>query len=390
MEIEDLIYIDETGYHYADYPTFLAYFQEKYRAIYGNDIYIEPDSQDGAAIAVEAKAAYDMAVAGAATYNSFSPVSAQGTGLSRNVKINGIERRSATNSTVDLEIVGQAGTVLGVLGAPAVAVDTLEQKWEIPVGTTIPGGGSITVTATAQEPGAVNAAADTVNRIFTPTLGWQTVNNVAPATAGQPAETDAELRVRQATSTANPSLTVMEGTVGAVANLDGVTDVQGYENDTGSTDANGIPAHNISLVVAGGDTTDIAETIALHKTPGTGTYGTTSEVVTDSKGMPLTISFYRPTPVPIVVAITISAGVGWTSDYEALIEQAVSDYINEIGIGNDVLLTKIYIPAYLLNTPASGTFDIVSIELNASPANVDIDFNEQATCQPSDVNITVT
>lgn len=393
MDFSELFYIDETGYHTSDYPTVLSWLQDQYRGIYGADIYIEPDSQDGQWIAIQAKALYDAGMLGASVYNSFSPSTAQGVGLARNVKINGLNKRVATYSTVDVEILGQAGTVIGTVGNPGVVIDTLEQKWNIPVGTTIPGGGAITVTATAQEQGAVQAAANTVNRIFTPTRGWQSVDNANAATPGVPVETDAELRQRQAVSTANPSNTVLEGTAGAVANLPGVTRVRPYENDTGSTDGNGIPAHKISIVVLGGDVTEICETILRHKTPGCGTYGDTSEVVEDPKGMPVNIAFERPTAVPIEVQIVISTNAGFTSDYEILIAEAIAEAINVLGIGNDVLYTKLFIAAYLQGTPAFGTFDIVSIEISrdgdpVAPANVDILWNEYPTCDPlTDVTV---
>src|SRR4051812_22366331 len=106
MEITDLVYIDDTGYHFADYPTFLAWIQGKYRDIYGADVYLESDSQDGQLLAVIAKGFYDVAALGASVYNSFSPVTAQGVGLSRNVKLNGLSRGIPTKSSVDLVVVG--------------------------------------------------------------------------------------------------------------------------------------------------------------------------------------------------------------------------------------------------------------------------------------------
>lgn len=393
MEITELVYLDETGYHYADYPTFLSWLQDEYRGIYGADVYLEADSQDGQFLAILAKAFYDTAALGASVYNSFSPAGAQGVGLARLVKINGLEKRAATYSTADLTIVGQAGTVLGVVGAPAMAVDTLEQKWVIPVGTTIPVGGSIIVTATAEKAGAVQAGAGTINRIFTPTRGWQTVNNVNAATAGVAQETDAELRARQETSTANPSTTVLAGTVGAVDDLEGVTRTRGYENDTNVTDGNGIPAHSISIVVEGGDAMEIAETILYHKTPGCGTFGDTTETVADPKGMPVNISFERPALVPIDVQVVITPNAGYNTDYADLIAESIAESINALGIGNIVLYTKLFIAAYLQGTPAFGTFDVVSVEIarDSDPvasANVNIDWNEIAECDPS-INVTV-
>ena len=109
MTLEELVYIDDTGFHVADYSEFLAWQQANMQAIYGADIYLEADSQDGQYVALQAKALYDTAMVGASVYNSFSPSSAQGTGLSRVVKINGLERGIPTNSTADLTIVGQSG-----------------------------------------------------------------------------------------------------------------------------------------------------------------------------------------------------------------------------------------------------------------------------------------
>jgi hypothetical protein len=43
---------------------------------------------------------------------TFSPSTAIGAGLSSNVKINGITRRAATNSTVDLLLTGTVGTAI--------------------------------------------------------------------------------------------------------------------------------------------------------------------------------------------------------------------------------------------------------------------------------------
>lgn len=395
MELSDLVYIDSTGFHFADYPTFLQFFTDGYQGIYGADTNLAADTQDGQFIAIQAKAAYDTASIAASTYNSFSPVTAQGVGLSRNVKINGINRRVPTNSVVDLTIVGQSGTVL----TDAIATDALNQKWLIPV-TTIPGGGSVTATAVAELPGAITADANTINQIFTPTRGWQTVNNVLAATPGEPVETDAELRLRQQQSTANPSLTVLDGTNGAVLNVSGVLKERGYENDTGTTDGNGLPAHSISILVKGGDDVEIANAIALHKTPGTRTFatgaGAVSEIVYDAHGMPLTINFQRPTSVTIKAEITIAVDIGWTSEYEALIQQAVADFINENRIGDTVIISKLFTPAYLTGTPAGQTFDITTLEIgkNMDPVgdvNIVLDYDEEAICvADTDVTVIVT
>jgi len=388
MAIADLIYVDASGLNYPDYPTVLDYLKEEYRTIYGADTYLEADSQDGQWISIMALAIYDTIQVASAVYNSFSPLTAQSDALSRNVKINGIRRLDASFSTVDVTLIGQAGATI----INGQVEDVQNQKWNLPASVVIPVGGEITVTATANEIGAKTAAIGSVNKIATPTLGWQSVTNESAATIGDAVESDAELRVRQAVSTALPSLTVLDGTIGAVASVAGVSRFKGYENDSNVTDADGIPAHNIAIVVEGGDAQAIGNAIAIKKTAGTGTFGTTSVTTFDRYGVPNTINFFRPTTATIGVEITINPLNGFTTGFADLIKSEVQKLINSLQIGDDVLLTKIYVPANLPNLAAGTTFDIeqIRIKKNAGAfgtSNIELDFNEVAFADLTDITI---
>lgn len=393
--------IDATGMSIPTYAAILAGLQAEYRSIYGTDVVLDADTQDGQWLAIQASALNDANSMALAVYNAFSPATAQGVGLSSVVKINGIKRMVATNSTVDVEIGGANGTTInnGIVG------DVLEQQWALPSVVNIPALGTVTVTATAVNVGAVEAQAKTVTSILTPTRGWQTVTNALPATPGAPVESDGELRLRQSSSAALPALSPLVGIYAAIANVTGVQRFQVYENDTDATDGNGLPEHSISVVVEGGDTTDIAETILLKKTPGAYTYGTTSEVVYDARGLPSTIRFFRATPVSITVEIDVQALVGWSITTEDVIKQAVADYINAGTvngvyvnggkIGDDVYLSRLYTPANLGWMSIGATFDIapptgirIARTGSPTPANVTIAFNEVATCDVSDITIT--
>ena len=387
MNITSLVFIDATGYNFADYPSFLSWIQGVYQGIYGADVYLGPDSQDGQFVAILAQAFYNTAALGASVYNSFSPATAQGVGLSRVVKINGLEREIPTFSIVQLTIVGIAGTVI----KNGVAQDTLNQQWNLPASVTIPGGGTITVTATAQNIGDITADINTVTTIFTPTLGWQSVNNSVAAIPGDPVEKDGTLRARQAASTSIPAQTVFDATLGGVANISGVTAIRGYENDTDSTDGNGLPPHSICVVVTGGNSVTICQTILDYKTPGTNTYGGTTELVYDRKGMPYNISYQESVAAEIGVQVTLTQGPAWSSDYESMIADAVAAIINDGRIGNTVLYTTLFAPAYL-NGVAGGpapadAYTIDSIEINKNggsyaAANVSLNFDEQPVCNP--------
>lgn len=382
--------IDASGITVPQYSAILAYLQAQYQAIYGADVYLGNDSQDGQFLGIIASAINDSNAAAVAVYNSMSPATAQGNGLSNNVKINGLTRLSASNSTVDVTLVGVAGTTItnGV-------VSDGTNNWNLPSTVTIPSGGSITVTATAAVAGAITAAAGTVTQIKTPTYGWQTVTNASSASVGNPVETDAALRVRQGQSVALPSQTVSAGIVGAVETLAGVTQVAFYENDTGSTDSRGLPAKSFALVVNGGDATQIATAIFKKKTPGAYSAGTTSQSITDPvTGFTNTIRFYRPTVKAVSISVTLTALTGYTTTVGNEIKAALAAYVNGLGIDGDVIISRLYIPAQLYGGADSSTFQISSVLAAFKPgtpgsSDLTVAFNELASCAVADITITV-
>lgn len=382
--------IGSEGVSVPSYSDIYRSLQESFKSIYGVDSYIDPDSQDGQLLAVFAQAMYDSNQALVAIYNSFSPAKAVGEALSSNVKINGIARKVPTRSTVNVLVVGVVGTVIN----DGVVEDALEQRWTLPPVVTIPLAGQILVTATAVAEGALEASPNTVTKINTPTLGWQTVTNPTSATPGSPVETDAELRIRQALAVTVPAVSVLEAITSALLNLDGVDKCKVYENDTASTDSNGLPEHSIAAVLVGGTPSEIAETIRVKKTPGATTHGTTTVPVTDPLGNVSNIKYYVATPKPIVVEIEIEPGQGFVTATLDEIKQAVADYINGLNIGQKVDHGRLFLPAQLYGLGNSATFEVNTIALAIDPgtpaaSDVAIAFNEIATCDVADITITV-
>ena len=384
--------IDDKGINAPDFPAVLNWLKDQYRGIYGQDVYLENDSQDGQLVGIFARAIHDCNSACVSVYNSFSPSTAQGTGLSSVVKINGIARALPAFSSVDLVLVGQAGTTI----TNGNVSDTNNQQWNLPETVVIPPSGEITVTATADAVGAIRAQSGTITNIGTPTRGWQSVTNPLAAVEGSPVESDADLRRRQSVSTALPSLTVLDGIVGSVASLNGVTRYKPYENDTSLTDANGVPSHSIALVVEGGDAQAIADAIMAKKTPGTGTYGTTQVSSVDAFGISHLISFFRPTIVPVSVSMRLKAFTGYTTTIEAEIKQSVVDYIKSLDISDMVSVSRLYAPATLYNGSNSRTFEIqpntLMIARDGDPvaaSDIVMAFNEAADCGVDDVQIVI-
>lgn len=379
--------ITSTGISAPTYDDIFASLQASYQAIYGSDIYIDPDSQDGQFLAIFAKAINDNNALAIAVYNAFSPATAQGIGLSRMVKINGIQRLVPTNSMVDVTIVGDPGTTI----TNGNIQDKNGNIWLLPASVVIPSPqDQIDVTAICATPGAVTAPAGTINIIATPTRGWDSVTNALDAIPGNPLESDATLRRRQSVSTALPALSVLDAIIGQVANLPGVVALRGYENDTGVPDINGIPAHTVCMVVKGGDPIQIAHVIALTKTPGTGTFGTTREVIIDPEGVPNFIKFQRPIEKRLSATVYITAGANYLSNTGSLIQQQLSDYVTSVGIGNNVPWWRLFGAS---DVPVlDQSYDVTNITIGVaggvqSNTDVPVLFNEEPQLAVGDITL---
>ncbi|MBZ6756534.1 baseplate J/gp47 family protein [Klebsiella grimontii] len=380
------------GISAPDYQTVLDTITGYFQQIYGLDAYLEPDSKDGQMIALVALAIHDANNTAITVYRSFSPSTALNDALTSNVKINGISRRAATNSTVDELLVGEPGTII----TNGSVKDTNGIIWNFPAQVVIGIDGTAIATATCGTSGAVAALAGSVNKINTPTRGWVSATNPLAATVGVAGETNAELRVRQSQSVALPSVTPFEAVDGAIANIDGVTRHKLYENDQDTPDANGLPPHSIAAIVEGGDATVIANTLRGVKGQGSTPFGSTVIIVPDKYGSPHPVGFSRPVDVPVFVKITISPLTGYTSQVGDEIKAAVAAYINSLAIGASVLLSRIYSPANLgvVSGGNSRYYDITELLIGTSSAgvaatNIVIAFDHSASCRVADINLEV-
>ena len=383
--------ITPTGVTAPAFADILASLQAIYQGIFGADAYLEPDSQDGQLLSIFATAINDCNNAVIAVYNSFSPATAVGTGLSSNVKLNGLQRQSASNSSVDVTIVGQAGTEI----INGLVEDINGNQWALPPSVIIPGEGTVIATATAVDEGAIIAGPGTVTKIVNPTRGWQSVTNVLAATVGAAVETDAALRQRQTISTSLPAQTPLESIVAAVRNLPGVQAVQPYENDTGATNGIGIPGHTIALVVVGGDDLAIATAIADGKL-GTGTFGDTTVIVVDANGVPDVIHFQRPIQERLIAAVTVTPLVGYVSTTGDAILAAMSAWVaDSVPIGGSVNLNDLVAAAKLpgqLGQTYKIEFGNLTVALFGHPlgdADVPMAWNQEAGLAVSDITLTV-
>ena len=378
--------VSASGITAPTYDEILEYFKDRARTIFGSDINLDADTQDGQLLAIFAAAINDLNAQAIAVFNSYNPHTASGVALDGAVKTNGLTRLDASKSLVDLKLVGTAGTVI----TNGVAIDTSDNRWLLPAQVSIPLSGEVVVTAEAQKVGAVSAGAGSITKIGTPTLGWHSVTNPASAQVGEDVETDAALRVRQALSTMQPTVGLWEGLIGSLAQLDDVHSVAGRHNDTGTTSSDGIPAHSIAIVVAGGNVNDIAETIFKKKSQGVATFGNTSVQYTDSFGNANAIKFSRPSDVKVSVELSVKPTASWLSTVEGEIKERVASYINGLEIGEVVSPARVAtIAVRRKDCSFDDAFTLEKLLLNSAASSVKIAWNQKAVCSASDVKVTV-
>ena len=154
-------YIDGSGFHMPDYLQIRDGLVSEARRIFGQDIYLENDSQDYEFISLMADKIHDAFLTAQLVYNNRSPATAIGAALDGIVKLNGIKRKSATRSVCKVIITGTPETVIrnGVV-TTEYSPGELRQgtvNWDLPAELVIPETGELETTATCQEYGAVYA-----------------------------------------------------------------------------------------------------------------------------------------------------------------------------------------------------------------------------------------
>lgn len=384
-------YIDSTGMHVPTYNDILEDLISSMKNIFGDDIYIDEDSQDYQQISIFAKKIFDTNSLAMLVYNNRTAITAIGYGLDNMCAMAGITRIPATYSTVQLTITGDEGTVI----TNGQASDGT-YIWDLPEEVTIPSGGTITVQCRCETSGNITAAPNSITTIVTPQYGWIGVTNNYSASPGTNVETDAELRARYAASTLLPSATVLDGIKSAIQSIVGVTRCVIYENDTNTTDDRGLPPHSITPVVEGGDDLAIATQIFFKKTPGCYTNGTTEITITSEFGTETEIRFYRPTYKNVYVKVFLTKLSGYSESYEDNIKNAIVNYVNGLDISEKVfrqILVSVAISQ--MGSISSPAYAITDVQLSTdgttySSSDISMLFNEAGQCSLDKVSLVVT
>lgn len=272
--------------------------QTAFKTIYGPNINIGPETPDGQIINIPIQAALDLEELLMTTYNTFDPDNAIGTILDQRVALNGIQRQAGTFTVTNITLVLSQSVNLYGLDQTTQSVftvaDNAGNQYQLQTTQLGVGPGTVVYAFQAAIPGAITPVPNSITVPVTIVLGVTSINNPTTyTTLGVNEESDAALKIRRQISVSLPSQGYFQGLEAALENINGVTYAYVEENNTGTTNGDGVPGHSIWVIVAGsGAASSIAQAIYTKRNAGCGMYapsGASSYTITQVDGSLFTV-----------------------------------------------------------------------------------------------------
>ena len=302
--------INENGLQVATSEEIQTNLENGYKAIYGNDIAITSNTQDGQLIGIYTQMATDIRELLMEVYNSFNPTLCRGRMQDVRFALNDITRKGGTFTIVPITItVNKTVTLRGLdanyndVNATSYAISDDAGNQYFLIDTVTLTAGTYTKQFRAQNIGLVQPVLNTIINQVTIVNGVTSVTNAsAPTSYGVNQETDTEFAIRRERSIENKSQNSIDAIVGQLLEIEGLTQAVAYNHDytnyPSTTDADGIPIGYIWVIAEGGSNADIA-TVIYANMAGTGTKGAVNINVPTASGQILTVNFDRPIATPL-------------------------------------------------------------------------------------------
>ena len=327
--------LDGNGLQVYTRDELLTKFETELKAIYGNDINLDPDSPDAQMINIFIQVVLDNLDLVKQVYNSFNPDTAIGSILDQRVAINGIQRQGGTFSKTDITIVTTQPLTLYGLDQSVEDIYTVQDsegtQWQLLETVSVSTGTHVLEFQAAIE-GQVLTTPNTITQPVTIILGVDSINNpTVQSLIGEDIESDNELKLRRQKSVSLASQGYLTSLVAALENISGVQSAIVYENNSGATDADGIPSHSIWVIVAGNyDNEDIATAIYQKRNAGCGMKGDETFTITQIDGSPFVIRWDEVDIIPVFVEINLSSIDSSLIDYDSIREGIPVQYIPDV------------------------------------------------------------
>lgn len=326
--------IDEKGFKRRTFDEILSDKIAKAKELFGEDIETSELTPLGKFIRINA---YDQALTeeeAEMIYYSMFPNTAVGVSLDRLCVFAGISRNAATCSRYIVTVTGTAGSVVpqGFLFGTESGVN-----FAVESDTTIGDEGTADVEVVCVETGEIgNVLVQEINQIVNPSADVDGVAGKSLVSKGEEVESDYELRLRFNEAKEGSGSCNEASIRAALLRVDGVTHAGVVSNETNGS---------FECFVHGGydKHEDIAQAIFDKKPIGIKTVGDVEQTVTDDGGYTHVIKFSHTENVEVYVRVAISTNAQFEgTSGKTAIKDNLETYIDNVGIGNSVVLSSLY------------------------------------------------
>lgn len=395
----DYKFITSTGVVVPDTSDLLEDVRDEYRAAFGGDLDVSPETPQGVLITAETEARDAVARNNAMLANQINPNMAQGVFLDAIWALTGGQRVKATPTIVrNVTLTGVPGTIVpaGVIASLGVSGEEFRLLSGVILTT-----GTGTGTFQAVNLGSIPVAVGALDQIVTPSLGWETVSNPSAGEAGRDEESDAAARTRRRQTLALQGVALPEAIISGLHTVEGVRSLAFRENTTNAPvviEGVTLLPHSVYACVDGGLDADVGAVLLRKKSLGAAWNGNTTVNVTEPfSGQVYPVKFSRPSIIQIFVRVTVVANGASYPDIPAVVRQAMLDYADgqqndEEGfvVGGDVspfelasAVNRVAAPLYVRNLTI-GTDGVVF-----SAAEVQILISQKAALLAGNIAVTV-
>lgn len=271
-----------------------------------------------------------------------------------------LERLPSQSTVLQVQCDGADGVVIPI---GATIVDSAGNLYKCTGAGTIPVGGNVTLSFAAVIPGPTAVPAGAAVSIYQAIPGWDSVTAVS-GVVGRNTETRGEFEARRRDAVAGNSFGATGSIIGALADVSGVLDYYGFNNNTAGIVTVGgvsIGAYSIYIAVVGGTDAAVAAAILSKKGGGAPMVGNTTVVTQDANPLytapiPYTIKFTRPSSLQVLFKVTIANGPTVPADATTQVQNALiaafagSDGGPRARIGSVLYATRYVAPIAALGT----------------------------------------
>jgi len=302
------------------------------------DADVAPSSAAGELIAItsEMDIRNQQVIADAFVQNTVT--SATDGNLDNIAEIKNQKRRTTQSSIAYVKLEGVDATIVpeGTIFVCSENNEDFASEYEV----TISGGEAFVSAASLNT--LVTCPAETIS-LKAPIVDISSATNQTDAEIGFDTESDASLRSRLQQIGSPFTNNLKEGLILALTEVSNIAKISILDNNTNSP-IDGVPAHNFSPVILGGNDAEIAKIVFRYMGVGNPSFGDISQLVTSDIDSSLiyTVAFNRPIELLTIVGITLSTNSEFdTTTGNSIVEQNVIDYFNSLKIGEDLIIQKV-------------------------------------------------